>query len=116
MKNIERLANHIAKTGAKNMIIHTIPSTPNWLICQKIDKDSWSISICNPNKYIVHNLGIINNQQHLKLWNELIRAEIETKGNLIKAAQQYRKIIKNFIQREQEYNNILKKDSTKKNN
>ena len=77
MKNIQRLTRHIAQTGAKNILIHTIPGTQTWIVCQKIEKDKWTLTLMDPMKDTAHNLGTVNNKDHLNLWQELIEKEIE---------------------------------------
>jgi hypothetical protein len=45
MKNVDRLAKYIATNGANNIMIHTIPGTGNWIVCQKIDKKEWMLHL-----------------------------------------------------------------------
>lgn len=97
MKNIDRLTQHIVKNGSKNMLIHTIYGTSNWIICTKIEKNKWLIALANPMGNITHNLGIVNNQQHLLLWEQLTRREINKKATQIILAKQLRTEIKMFI-------------------
>lgn len=87
MKNLDKIAKKITKTGAQNMIIHTIPKTPNWIIAEKIKRNKWLLTLCNPNKYITYNLGTIDDKNHIQLWQELVRLEIETKISQIKMAK-----------------------------
>jgi len=114
MKNIERIAQHIKLNGAKNMIIHTIPETQNWLVAENFEKDKWLITLCHPTKTVTYNLGTINTKQHIKLWIQLIKAEINTKISQAELAKQYKRIIKNFIRRQQYHANIKKNATTKK--
>jgi len=114
MKNLEKIMTHIKENDAKNILIHTIPNTQNWLICEKIEIDKWLIALCNPNKTVIYNLGTINEKKHLELWMQLVKKEIETKTNQVKLAQGYREIIRNFIKKERKYENFLK-NKIKKN-
>jgi hypothetical protein len=77
MKNIEKLANHITKHGSENIMIHSIYGTMNWIICQKIEPDKWTITLGNPMGNVIYNLGSCTNEQHLQLWYDLTKMEIE---------------------------------------
>jgi len=97
MKNINRLATHITKHGEKNILIHTIPQTSNWIICQKIENNKWMLTLCNPMGNTTYNLGTIDDGQHIELWNQLIKLEIENKTSQILMAKELRDQIKNLI-------------------
>jgi len=77
MKNIDRLKHLITETGGKNLLIHTIPGTSTWIVCQKIEKNKWTLTLMDPMKDTAHNLGTVNNKEHINLWQELIEKEIE---------------------------------------
>ena len=87
MRNIEKLAQYVLKHGSESIIVHTIPSTSNWIICQKIDKDKWTVVLCNPMGSVMHNVGSITNQEHINLWMELVKMEIEKRAELIRGAK-----------------------------
>lgn len=109
MKNIQRLANHIAKYGEKGLIVHTIYGTPNWIIGQKIEKNKWSLSLENPMGNTTYNLGIVSEKQHAALWTELIQTEIEKKASNIRTANELRNKVNYFIKNyEKNYKNFLK--------
>jgi len=84
MKNVDRLARHIARYGADGILVHTIPGTSSWLICQKIEKDKWTMTMGNPMGYVTYNLGTVSDSQHVQLWTDLVKMEIETKVSQIK--------------------------------
>ena len=71
MKNINRLAASICNNNGNNILIHTIPNTNNWLICQKIEPDKWLFTLSNPKGNITYNLGTTQNQSHFPLWTQL---------------------------------------------
>jgi hypothetical protein len=96
MKNIDRLAQFVTKYGSSSILIHTIAGTRNWVVCQKIGIDNWLIILCNPMGNVTYNLGTVTNDQHIKLWTEIIRWEIEYKANQILLARDLKKKIQNF--------------------
>ena len=99
MSNIDRIAKLIIKNGGKNILIHSIPRTQNWIVAQKIEDDKWSLTLCHPMKNATYNLGIVSDEYHLALWQELTMLEVEGKTNYIKTAQQLRGTIRNFLSR-----------------
>lgn len=105
MKNIDRIAKYVTKNGTNGIMIHTVPKTQNWIMAQKIEIDKWLITLLNPMGNVSYNLGIVNEEQHVQLWTELTRAEIETKVAQIQLARE----LKNKI------NQFLKKYATKTN-
>ena len=109
MKNVDRLAKLITKNKPENILIHSIPQTQNWIIAQKTNTSEWSMTLCNPIKNVTYNLGIISHGEHINLWQELIKLEINNKINNIKLAQNLRQTMKNFMQR----NNLKYKRFTK---
>lgn len=84
MRNIEKLANYVAKNGAQDIIVHIIPSNGHWIIAQKIGENTWSLNLGDPMGFTMYNLGSITNDQHLQLWMEIIKMEIEKKAELIR--------------------------------
>ncbi len=102
MKNVDRLARYVTKHGSESILIHTIPGTSNWLICQKIEEDKWMLTLGNPMGNVIYNLGLVSNDQHLKLWMQLIRLEIEKKTNQVLAARELRREVKKFLAAEKE--------------
>lgn len=109
MKNIDKLTLRIAKQGASGILIHSIPGTPHWLICQKIEKEKWNIVLCNPMGTVAFNLGIITEEQHLNLWKELTLLDIKRHIGLAEKAKEYRNTIKNFRKIKNFYENFIKK-------
>ncbi|HEY4507116.1 MAG TPA: hypothetical protein VJH71_03125 [Candidatus Paceibacterota bacterium] len=91
MTNIDKLALHVTKYGEKGILIHTIPKTSNWLVCQKINANEWVITLLNPMGNVTYNLGTITTEQHLNLWQELTRLEIEERVSQIKMAKELKK-------------------------
>jgi len=91
MKNIEKIARHIAKNGPDGILVHTIPGTHNWIVCQKLGKDKWELTLCNPMGDVSYNLGFVNEQQHLNLWNRLLVLEVDGKTSQIRMAGELKK-------------------------
>jgi len=114
MTNVDRLAKHIAKNGAENVMIHTIPGTSNWIICQKIEEDKWLLTMGAPMGNVTYNLGTVTNNQHLQLWEELTRLEVEKKGSQVMLANQLRDKIYNFKKKyETTYKKFIKVEERK---
>lgn len=114
MKNVDRLARHIAQYGGQNTIIHTIPGTSNWIICQKIEEDKWALKLCNPMGNVVYNLGLVTDDQHLALWAQITNLEIENRTSQIKLARDLKSKINNFKKAyEKNYQNLLKNKAKK---
>ena len=86
--NIDRLARHITKNGPNGILIHTVPKTNNWIICQKIAINKWLMTLCNPGGNVTYNLGTVNDAQHLQLWAEITKMEIEEKTKQILLAKE----------------------------
>lgn len=96
MKNIDRLAKYITKYGTDGILVHTIPGTSNWIVCSKIEIDKWTLTMCNPMGNVTYNLGTVNKREHLQLWSELIRMEIEIKTSQILMARELKNKIQNI--------------------
>jgi hypothetical protein len=109
MKNIDRITKELTKEGAENVLIHSIHGTPNWLLCRKIDQNDWLMTLCNPAKNVLYNLGTVTSEQHIRLWKQLMALEITNKISQIKLAQELKSQIKYFLQRERTMANYLKK-------
>jgi len=109
MMNIDRLARHITINGPNGILIHTVPKTNNWIVAQKIEIDKWLITLMNPMGNVTFNLGTVNNKQHLELWMELIKMEIETKASQIRMANELRNKINNFLKQYAKKKNRNKK-------
>lgn len=114
MRNVERLAKHIAATNAENILIHTVPGTGNWLICQKIEPDKWTITIGNPMSNATYNIGMVNDAQHLELWEQLTQYKIDTIKGQRAINKEVRQMVKNFLANPQTYNYLNKNEKTKK--
>jgi hypothetical protein len=114
MKNIDRLTKHITQSGEKGLMVHTIPGTNNWVVCQKTEKDKWALTLCNPMGNVTFNLGTVNDGQHLLLWEQIIKMKIENSASQIKARNQIKEKVNYFIKNyEKIYKNFLK-EKTKK--
>jgi len=87
MINVERIAQAIAINEANGIIIHTIPSSQNWLVCTKIEKDRWKVKMCNPLGKTWVELETITNNQHENLLEKLTKAKIKAKVAFIKRKQ-----------------------------
>lgn len=102
MTNIEKVAAYITKHGSESLLIHTVPSTPLWLVCQKLTKQNgWKIIVCNPfqtkHRLVSDN---VSDTEHLELWLDLIKLKVSSKiteatKDLKKQAQSFRKNYKN---------------------
>jgi hypothetical protein len=115
MKNIDRISRLIAQNGASNLLIHTISGTKLWILCEKIETDKWIMALLDPMGNSVYNLGAVNNKQHLDLWMELVRREINIRISAIKRAQELRQVIRNFLKsRNQIYAKFTKKVNQKR--
>lgn len=108
MKNIDRITEYIAKYGEEGTIIHTVPRSGTWIIAQKIEKKKWSIAMCKPMGNVMYNVGIVSDKNHLALWKEIVKMEIETKASEEIQARQLQNTIKNFIKTNQQYKNFIK--------
>ena len=109
MTNIDRLTKYITQYGSKNIIVHTIPRTKNWIICQKIENDKWAITLENPMGNISYNLGILSDKEHLDIWEKLTRIEIEKKSPQISLAKDLREKVYKFTKKyEQTYKKFIK--------
>ena len=97
MKNIDRITQHIAKTGARNMLIHSIYGTKHWIVCEKIETDKWLMSLLDPMGNSSYNLGSVSSRQHLDLWEQLVRREIAIKASAVARAKELRQAIKYFL-------------------
>lgn len=79
--NAERVASHMKEYGAKGILIHTVPGTPFWLVCQlNSQTNKWNITLCHPmhtKAYVIED--DISEDDHYKLWNELIKTELSLK-------------------------------------
>lgn len=117
MKNVERLARHITKNGSESILVHTIPGTSNWIICQKIETNKWTLSLCNPMGNVTYNLGTVTDAQHLELWSQLFTKEIEKKASQLLMAKSLKETIRHFIKHyENNYKKFIKKESKEKKN
>jgi len=115
MRNIDRLTRLIEKDGASNLLVHSIPGTSQWLICQKIDKEKWVIALCNPMGNTTFNLGTITESEHLALWQEIILLDIKRRISIAEKAKIYRNTIRNFRKIKNIYANFIKKYKKGKN-
>ena len=115
MRNIDRFTRLIEKDGASNLLVHSIPGTSQWLICQKIDKEKWVIALCNPMGNTTFNLGTITESEHLALWQEIILLDIKRRIGIAEKAKIYRNTIRNFRKIKNIYANFIKKYKKGKN-
>lgn len=94
MKNINRLATYICKNGNKNTLIHTIPKTNNWIICQKIEIDKWILTLNNPTSNITYNLGSTSEKLYLQIWSQITKEQTKTKISQLNLSKELKKKIK----------------------
>lgn len=97
MKNIDRLARYVTKNGTDGLLIHTIAGTKNWIVAEKIELNKWVLTLLNPMGNITYNLGMVSNGEHIKLWEEITKWEIEYKTSQTQLAKDLRKKIYNFL-------------------
>jgi hypothetical protein len=114
MKNIERLTKYITKNGTKDILIHTIPQTKNWIICQKIEIDKWILTLCDPMGNVTYNLGTVSNKEHINLWMQIIKLDIETKVTQIQLAKELKERVYKFTKKYETYQNFIKNKTNKK--
>lgn len=106
MNNVQRLAKHLAQTGAENLLIHSIHGTQTWIVCEKIGDDNWVLTLMEPEKNTSYNLGTVTEAQHLTLWYQLIAREVESRAKAIatfRRAAEFRSIVKKFISIDTKY-------------
>ena len=114
MRNIERLAKHITKYGSASMLVHTIPGTKNWVVAEKFEQNRWLLTMMDPMGYATYNLGMVSDAQHIKLWEEIVRWEIEYKTSQILLARELKKKIYNLKKKyEQNYKRFTKVNQQK---
>ncbi|MDO8451962.1 MAG: hypothetical protein Q7S76_03775 [bacterium] len=115
MKNVERLAKYITKHGSNSFLVHTVPETSNWLICQKIENDKWALTLGNPMGNVTYNLGTVTDAQHLEIWEYITTVTIERKVSQLAVANEYKGLIHHFLlsNYEKEYKNFIKKENKK---
>lgn len=109
MKNAERIALKIIKEKARNILIHTLPNNPYWLISEKLDKNKWKLSLAHPERTKIHTLGYINNQKHSDLWRLLITIHIEERIGIIELAEKLKATVENFLQANTTYELFIKR-------
>lgn len=83
MKNIEKIALAITK-GSENILIHPIPTTSLWIVCEKTKENTWKITLCNPfgtTHCIVSNN--VTDENHLKLWEEMVYLAANNRKELL---------------------------------
>jgi len=88
MKNIDRIAQIAAKTKGVGIVIHAIPGTRNWIVCQSININKWEMILCDPMGEKMHPLGFITDDQQVKLTFDLFKLEVEQKTSFIQDQQQ----------------------------
>ena len=109
MRNIDRIAKFVTKHGTGGILIHTIPGTSNWLVCQKMEINKWLVTLCNPMGFVTYNLGTVSDNQHIQLWEELVIMEIEKKTSQILAARELKNKIHQFLKTYEKKTNMHKK-------
>ena len=66
------------------------------------------MTLCNPGGNVTYNLGTVNDAQHLQLWAEITKMEIENKTSQILLRQELKDKINNFKkQYEQNFENFI---------
>lgn len=78
--NAERLAAYIAKNGADSILIHSVPRTPFWLVCQKVARNRWNISLANPtqtkSRLVSKN---VTDEEHMVIYQQLTILEVSNR-------------------------------------
>lgn len=114
MKNVERLAKYITKHGSNSFLVHTVPETNNWLICQKIENDKWALTLGNPMGNVTYNLGTVTDAQHLEIWEYITTVTIERKVSQLAVANEYKGLIYHFLknyENKETYKKFIKKET-----
>lgn len=94
--NAERIAKHIKEYGPKGMLIHTIPGTPFWLVCEENKNKRWKITVCHPMHRKAYNIATdISEAEHFQLWNELVQLELSRRVKT--ALKTLRKEMENYL-------------------
>ena len=101
MNNIDRLIIGLEQKTIKpkNYLIHSISGTHFWLTAQKIGKEEWLISLFNPTRHVVYNLGIVPKKRFLKIWKATILLEVDKKLSINKQAEIYKNMLKRLLNR-----------------
>lgn len=99
MTNAERVTKMIAENGAKSVLIHSVPSTPFWLVMYKTKETQrgWRCVLCNPEQTTWRLVTEkITDQEYDQLWKDLLKIRI---GNNLKyAVNDLKKQVENFKQ------------------
>lgn len=93
MTNADKIASHILKYGPNSLIIHTIPQTRFWLVCQQKEEKPtiWRIILCDPDKK-TWRLVSSNTQEedHVKIWEDLTKIQLrESMQNNVKVLKKH---------------------------
>lgn len=81
MTNAERIARHIAKHGTQNILVHSIPGTGYWLVCEKTQKTAphWRVHVCHPERTTYRLVSEnVTDEQHISLWKELTTVQLQS--------------------------------------
>ena len=84
LTNAEKITEAIAR-GAKNILIHPIPTSTLWIVCEK-HTQGWKMTICNPFGTAYQLLGDnISDDNHVLLWVEMlkIRSPVDITHNMM---------------------------------
>ncbi len=104
MKNVERLNEYIKKEGPDSILIHSIPNSQNWLVCQKTAENLWTLILMNPMNTTLFYLGECNDAQHIEIWTRLTKIEIGNKISQIVLAERLKTKVKLFIKQYNKFN------------
>lgn len=99
MNNIQRISEHVTKHGGDNVLIHTIPGTPLWIVAEKQADTMWNMTLVNPLSNAFYQLGMVTDKDHIELWRELVRVEITRRANHISVAKTLRTTVAQFLKR-----------------
>lgn len=94
MNNAERILTSITKNKNKNILIHTIPKSHNWLVAEKISPQEWLLTLCNPEGNTAFNIGIVNKSIHLQIWEDITQYTINEKVKYISKLKLYKNFLK----------------------
>lgn len=81
MTNAEKVAQHIAQHGSAGILVHSVPGTRFWLVCQIVPKKSphWKVVLCDPNQTTWRLVSDkVSDEDHIRLWNELLTEQLKT--------------------------------------
>ena len=97
--NAERVASHIKEHGPGGILIHTLPGTAFWLVCQLSKKNQmWNITLCHPSQTKAYRIATdISDDRHFEIWNELVKIELSRRVGGTARGSDIRPILEKYI-------------------